>query len=642
MISAMKTASARACWVVVFSLGLIFLPTTPAMAARTSADVSAVLSTTALRPGDSAMMAVVINVHPGLHAQSHKPLDPNLIPLVVKLDPNPSATFGEIAYPPGQTTVYPQLGAVNVYTNRVVVFVPLSVAKDAAVGPTTISGSVRLQACNDSMCFPPETQKFQVDTQILAAGAATQANQPELFTNAPAATQPVNQIQTPQPAAPATAPAAAGAIPPSQPPAVMTASNEAEWPLTTAYGAAFLAGLLFNVMPCVLPVLPLKAIGFYEVSQHHRARSLMFGFVFSIGLIAVFAVLALLVLVLRVIDWGGLFSKAWFVWPMVAILTAMGLGLLGAWTTTLPTALYSLEPRHDTISGNFFWGALSAILATPCTAPLLPAVLAWAIARPAYVGVPAMLMVGVGMAAPYLILSAFPELARRIPRVGAWSELFKQMMGFMLLAAVAFFAGGRLVNGPNYWWIIVAVVAVAAIYLVARTVQLTKNSGPVIFNSALAVAMLGGTIAWTARITGLLSPRASVMIGGTSVTAQWNPYSDAFFKQQRDAGKIVLVKFTANWCASCQYIEGTVFQDPAVWNALHADQAVAIKVDLTEDDAPGKSLLLSLNPAGGIPLTAIYAPGTDHPVVLTSVYTSGELLRTLDGLPKPAPRPPAS
>jgi thiol:disulfide interchange protein DsbD len=285
-----------------------------------------------------------------------------------------------------------------------------------------------------------------------------------------------------------------------------------------------------------------------------------------------------------------------------------------------------VDPRKDTIGGNIIFGAFTAILATPCTAPLLPGLLLWASSQPAYIGVPAMLLVGVGMALPYLILSATPELAKKFPRSGPWPELFKQMMGFMLLAVAVYVAGGRLIHGPEFWWLVVAVIAIAALYLVARTVQLSPNARPLGISATIAVIMLGGALAWTGRITGLTSPAATV------AGASFLPYSDEEFQSVRAAGRPVLVKFTANWCTTCQVIEGTVFRDATVWRAIKQRDMTTLKVDLTEEDAPGKDLLLKLNPAGGIPLTAIFVPGRDEPIVLASIYSSADLLAALDSV----------
>ncbi|MDQ3439733.1 MAG: thioredoxin family protein [Planctomycetota bacterium] len=616
-------------WLFALLAALVFA--VPASAQpKPRAKLSTVLNATALTPGESAALAVVVDVDPGHHAQSRTPLTDNLIPFDVKLDANPAITVGEPIYPTAVIHDYGvPLGKLSVYEGKVIVYIPIAVKPDAQPGPLKLTGGAAYQICDDKVCYKPERPKFAIDTKVISAGEAVQPNQPDLFatykapganpSTAPASSPATAPTTVPIAANPSTAPAD-----PSSASPVVSAADEPEFTPLTAFGMALLAGLLFNVMPCVLPVLPLKAAAFHRAAEHHRSRSIVLGLAFSVGIIAVFAVLAVLVLVLRVISWGSLFSNPWFVWGIVILLLICAASMFDVFTFQLPTALYSVDPRQDTVGGNFVFGAFTAILATPCTAPLLPPLLLWASTQPVYVGVPAMLLVGVGMALPYLILSATPELARKFPQTGPWSELFKQMMGFMLLAAAAYFGGGRLIHGPGFWWVVVVVVAVAALYLMARTVQLTDRARPVGISAALAVVMLGGSLWWTARITGLTQP--AVTVAG----AKFEPYSDASFQQLRDSGKPVLIKFTANWCATCQVIEGTVFRDAQVWEELKSRNFATLKVDLTDEDAPGSELLLKLNPAGGIPLTAIYTPGNDKPLVLGSVYRSHELLAALN------------
>jgi thiol:disulfide interchange protein DsbD len=198
------------------------------------------------------------------------------------------------------------------------------------------------------------------------------------------------------------------------------------------------------------------------------------------------------------------------------------------------------------------------------------------------------------------------------------------MMGFMLLAAAAYFGAGRIISGLQFWWAVVAVVAVASLYLIARTVQLSKNPSAIAFSSVLAVAMLGGTSWWTVTVTG----------GG-----DWEAFSEQRFAAVRAEGKPVLVKFTANWCGTCQAIEGTVFRNAKVWKSLKEHGVTAFKVDFsTDSNAPGKSLLLSLNPTGGIPVTAIFGLGSGHdPTVFESFYTSDDLLKVLDATKSSSP-----
>ena len=173
-----------------------------------------------------------------------------------------------------------------------------------------------------------------------------------------------------------------------------------------------------------------------------------------------------------------------------------------------------------------------------------------------------------------------------------------------------------------------AVVAVAALFLLARTVQITKSAGAVAISSVLAVAMVGGAAWWSARVTGLGRP------GRPGHQRDLDAVSTEAFESARKAGKPVLVKFTANWCATCQYIEGTVFTDATVWDELHRKGVTTLKADFSEDN-PEAEALLTLNPSGGIPLTAVYFPGRERPEVLASVYTSDTLLGVLKGIPEP-------
>ena len=615
-------------------LALVFVPTPRAHAQQRATVEKAVVNVSGLKPGGKAMAAVVLDIKPGFHAQSRTPSQEFYIKFDAKADEHPALVFGEVIYPEGHVEEYPALGKMNVYVGRTVVYVPIEVKPDAPPGETKITGRLRYQICDDQLCFPPESSTFEIVTKVVGKDEAVTPAEEELFKDvkAPeAATTEKTSAGPPTATAPATAPSTAPVITELPPPAEISSADleGSNWTFGRAMGAAFLAGLLFNVMPCVLPVLPLKASGFYEAAGHSRGRSVMLGLVFALGIVAVFGVLAMFVLVLKWFSWGDLFSKGWFVWSIVILLVAMAFSLFGAYTFRLPVGAYSFEPRHDTVSGNFLLGGVTAVLATPCTAPFLPPLLVWAAVQPAAVGVLSFLMVGVGMGSPYLILSATPELARKFPRTGPWSDLFKQMMGFMMLAAAAYFGAGRLIHGPGFFWVVVAVVAVSALYLVARTVQLSKDAVPVAVSSALAVVMLGAVLAWTARITGLGATPAYAA-AGAEAKPQWVAYSDDEFEALRRQGKPVLVKFTANWCATCQVVEGTVFKNQAVWDSLAKHDVVAMKVDLTNEDAPGKDLLLKLNPGGGIPLTAIFSPSLRQPIVLSSIYKSEALLTALD------------
>jgi thiol:disulfide interchange protein DsbD len=591
-----------------------FAFSSPALGDRIT--VSATLATSNLRRGQQTVLAVVADIGSAYHAQSHTPLDSSLIPYEVHLDPAPGIDLLPPQYPPAIIHSFPALGQLSIYSGKVIVYVPIRVAADAPLAALTIKGTVSCQICNDQVCFAPQETPFQIDTQIVDASQRISPIDQMLFKDfdptvfAAASTQP----QSPN--------TASAIIPAVMPKPVWTVAgiaigNSAALVLLLA----LCVGIIFNLMPCVLPVLPLKAIGFYEAAQHGRGRSIFLGVCFSIGIVATFAVLAVLVIVLRSLKWGEQFSNPIFIWTITAILLVMAAGMFGAFSVRLPTAVYSVTPRHDTIWGNVAFGALSAVLSTPCTAPLFPGLLTWAVTQPQWLGITAVLTVGIGMALPYLLLSAFPSLAKRVPRTGPWALLLKEMLGFLLLGSAAYFAAGALFGARGAVIGVTLVILAASLFLIARTITLTRRPGPIFAAIVAAIALAGSASFVAARL--VLHPA-----GGDTIP--WQPYSEEAFAAARSSDHVTMVEFTAAWCANCLGLEATTFHDPRSGQAVRDAKAITLRADLTDRHAPGWKLLGDLNPAGGIPLTAIYAPGPGDPQQLASLYTTQELVDALN------------
>ena len=539
-------------------VGIVFLISmglySGAFGAIQTATYSAKLNASGLQLNQTAVVAVVVDIAPGSHAQSHQPLEPSLIPLTVAMDANPTVDFLDPIYPPAEIETFLGLGPQSIYTHRVIVYVPLRVKSDATVGDITLSGKLTWQACNDQVCFMPKrNQPFSIQTQIVSPTSAVTPTDVDLFTGFDASIFAKS------------APAAAAAPVPLASASVDFFGHSFDLAVSNvplAMSIALVVGILFNLMPCVLPVVPLKAIGFFEVSRHNRARCLMLGTIFSIGVISVFVVLGLLIVVLRDFSWGEEFRYGWFVWSMVAILVLMAIGMFGWFEIVLPQSVYSITPNHESIPGNLLFGMLTAVLSTPCTAPMFVGIMAWAFKQPKILGMLAIVMVGVGMALPYFVLSAFPNLARKVPRTGPWSAVLKQMMGFLILAVAVYFAGGRLASSREFFWAVFAVIAAAMLFLVIRTIQLSGRVTPIFFSLASAAAVIAISISITLRMTGGLD---------------WKPFSPQAFSDARASGKPVLVEFTANWCANCLALEGSVFHDPRTAAAVEKGDVILLR-----------------------------------------------------------------
>jgi thiol:disulfide interchange protein DsbD len=188
------------------------------------------------------------------------------------------------------------------------------------------------------------------------------------------------------------------------------------------------------------------------------------------------------------------------------------------------------------------------------------------------------------------------------------------MMGFLLLAVAVYFAGGRLASNREFFWYVFAVVVAAMLFLIVRTLQLSRRIWPIVASFLAAAAVIWLSLSITLRLLGGLA---------------WQPYSDAAFVAARATGKPVLVEFTANWCPNCLSIEASVFHDPRTAEALNRYGVILMRADLTSEDAPGWPKVNELNPGGGIPLTAIFSAHHDQPDKLTSLYTTQNLIDAL-------------
>ena len=204
----------------------------------------------------------------------------------------------------------------------------------------------------------------------------------------------------------------------------------------------FVGGLILNVMPCVLPVIGLKILSFVQQSGHNRGKAFMLNVWYSLGLLSVFLVLAVLAVVLH-LGWGELFGMTWFKITLAAVVFVMALELHGpVGSAAAGVSGRGQDGRVGRAGGRrrarSSRACLTTFLATPCSAPLLAPAVAWATSQPAAVTLTVFLSAGLGMASPYLLIGALPGLLRFLPKPGAWMDTFKQFMGFVLMGTVVY------------------------------------------------------------------------------------------------------------------------------------------------------------------------------------------------------------
>jgi thiol:disulfide interchange protein len=232
--------------------------------------------------------------------------------------------------------------------------------------------------------------------------------------------------------------------------------------------------------------------------------------------------------------------------------------------------------------------------------------------------------IGVGMAMPYLLLSAKPSLVKRMPRTGPASELVKQVMGLLMIAVAVFFMGPPIAGWANtppdpvsrgYWWLVGAFGIVAGGWLLYRTIKITRKP----LNRAVFGTVGALIVAASAGVAVILSSHGPI---------NWVYYTPQRFAEAVKEGNVVVIDFTAEWCLNCKALESAVLHQPRVYNVLNGDGVVAIKVDITGDNPDGKAKLQELKWVG-IPLLAIYGPGLSEPVKYDN-YTPDQVLEAIE------------
>lgn len=441
-----------------------------------------------------------------------------------------------------------------------------------------------------------------------------------------AATGTPHAAEPAKPTAPApTAPADATAPPPA-------ASS-----LAATLFLAFLGGLVLNLMPCVFPVLGIKIMGFVNQSGSGKSKVVQHGLVFTAGVLVSFWALAGLLLALRAggaqLGWGFQLQSPGFVFGMAAFLLVFALNLSGLFEVGLSAtgAGASLQSKEG-LGGSFFTGMLATLVATPCSAPFLAPALGAALTLSAAESLVVFTAIAVGLAAPYLLLSVFPQAIKFLPRPGAWMETFKQFMAFPLYATVGWLLWvlAAQTADDDYALLLIAfafVLIAMAAWAYGRFGQAFGKPGKQLFGRVFAAALLAGGL-WLGWPKGAAAAPASNATGAAAYTVTWEKWSPEAVAAAQAAGRFVYVDFTARWCATCQTNKAAVFSSADVLAEFGRKNVLLLKADWTNRDAAITRELEKWN-RSAVPFNLIYAPGKADPVVLPELLTGGIVLEKL-------------
>ena len=493
----------------------------------------------------------------------------------------------------------------SVFAERAVVYIPVTVASNAELGSTTIRVRTIFQACDETTCMAPTPMQgqgsrwkeygIQKTIDIVSSKQSGLGNALDLFDDFDSSV--FGKIHA----------------------GVGAPSEEIKFDLfgiikfnlepSGSLGMFLLiliamsGGFLLNLTPCVLPVIPLKIMGLSK-SGGNRKTTLILGVWMMLGVMALWLVLGGAIAVFSGFTAiNQLFQYPAFTIVLGIFIGVMAVGMGGLFSIRLPNFVYMFNPKHDSWLGSFLFGIMTAVLSTPCTAPFMGAAAAWATTQSAAWTMAVFGAIGFGMAIPYLLLAAFPHLVDKMPKAGPSSDVIKQVMGLLMLAAASYFLGVGLSSSfqqegapPTrvYLWVVALCVAAAGLWLTWRTLRITKRSGIRLVFVGIGVVMFVSSIVLGNRLT-------------EDGPIDWAYYTPEILEDALAKNDTVVLEFTAEWCLNCKLLESTVLHSSRVVEAFESDNVSPIKVDLTGNNVAGNALLDSV---GGlrIPLLIILGP----------------------------------
>lgn len=402
-----------------------------------------------------------------------------------------------------------------------------------------------------------------------------------------------------------------------------------ELELFTVLGAAFLGGVILNVMPCVLPVLAMKVFHMLEHAQDDVRGHRLHGLAYVGGVLLTFSVFALAVILLRhsgeAVGWGMHFQNPGFLAVLVSVMFAFGLNALGVFEISF--ALRAEQGRGGYMD-SFVNGIIASVMSTPCSAPFLgtAAVVALGSVSSDVETFVILSMIGVGLAFPFALVSFVPAVAKLLPRPGAWMETFKHVMGFSLLGAAVWLFGTmvrQLDDTSIKHFSVFLLVLAFGLWVIGRfgdATQTTLRRRAV----TLVTTAVVGAFGWEYVELRVESENAGYDASAGVVVddrINWAPFDEAHIARELASNRPVFMDYTADWCANCKTNERLFIEVPRVRRTLEQTQILPVKADMTNEEPVIQAWLHRLG-RSGIPAYVIYFPDGTHDLLPMTITTA--------------------
>ena len=393
--------------------------------------------------------------------------------------------------------------------------------------------------------------------------------------------------------------------------------------------AAFVGGLILNLMPCVFPILSMKALSLVHASHSNQSTARQSAWFYTLGIVLSFIAIALALIVMREagqsLGWGFQMQSPWVNLGLSLLMLTIALNLFGLFEigTQMAGVGQSLVKGGERRT-SFFTGLLAVVVATPCTAPFMASALAFALAQPAYIAVMIFIGLGLGLAFPYLLLSYIPNLGRFLPKPGAWMDNFKKILAFPMCAAAVWLLwvmGQQLGVSSMAAGLMTALCLSLTLWLYGQSTRSGQSKRWLVaaFGALVLTGCIASTIEDYKAVPGASAEAASHKLGKLPVE-NFNPERLARYVSEQ---KAVFVYFTADWCVSCKVNERVALATDEVTGMFSEKGIQVVRGDWTAEDPLITEWLAKYNRVG-VPLYLYFAPGAtlDTPHVFTAAFAT--------------------
>ncbi len=577
--------------------------------------VKFLLSPDVLKPGEKGVIKATLTIPEG-KKQTVNPKNPEYFYLEAS---HPDLSFGKVEYPKPTNIISAEEWN---YHPKVTLTLPFTVKQTAKAGNKQVEVLLSYNLCYESgMCDPPEEATKKLSFQIITAEAAegVVSEETEATENIEKGeTSPVSEVDRAA----------------TEPIAKRSLGEILKYILF-----AFLGGIILNITPCVLPILPIRIMSIMNQAQKDRTKVLHHILVYTFGVLISFTIMAVIFIALQKagesVGWGLQNQNPGFVVTLMAIVFVFALSLLGVFEITVPgmnTA--NKATSKGGYSGSFFGGIFAFLMAISCTGPFLGAALPFALALPSVLMLIFFLTIGLGFAFPFLLIGIFPKALKIIPKPGNWMIIFKEVMGFVLLFIVyTQLKTLWLLTDGNYllnvlWFLIILGFAS---WLYGKFVRVENSKLIQWLFTLISIALV-----IFAAITYLPIPKADKaevqvqsgeLIPAPNAPEGWYVFSEDILNKALKENRAVFLDIGAAWCKNCMTNEKTVLFTDTMMQEFKQKNVLLLRGDFTKKDETLLSWIKKHNRAG-VPFNALYIPG-EEPYIFGELLSKDEVIDAL-------------